>query len=49
MDVYGRLWMAPRAGFEVRSKPLNVHFVQRMDELNTPARTPRFSIMDSRR
>jgi hypothetical protein len=49
VDVYGRPWMAPRAGFEVRSKPLNVHFVQRMDELNTPARTPRFSIMDSRR
>ena len=25
VDVYGRLWMAPRAGFEVRRKWLNGH------------------------
>jgi hypothetical protein len=50
MNVYGRLRMAPRAGFEDSRKLLNAHVVQCMYELNTPARTPRFStwILDAK-
>ena len=39
MDVYGRPWMAPRAGFEVERKFLRAHVVIGVDQMNTPIRT----------
>jgi hypothetical protein len=39
-DVYGRVWMAPRAGFEVARKFLSAHAATCVVELNTPVRTP---------
>jgi hypothetical protein len=39
-DVYGRPWMAPRAGFEMSRKVLSAHALECLGELNTPVRTP---------
>jgi len=39
VDVYGRPWMAPRAGFEVERKFLRAHVVIGVDQMNTPIRT----------
>lgn len=43
MDVYGRLWMASRAGFEMVRKFLSALVVRASDEPNTPSDTPRLS------
>ena len=40
VEVYGRPWMAPRAGFEVERNALSAHVVMYVDQLNTPSRTP---------
>jgi hypothetical protein len=40
LGVYGRPWMAPRAGFEVSRKFLSALIVPPLDEQNTPSDTP---------
>ena len=47
VDVYGRPWMAPRAGFEVTDKFLNSQAVPTSFELSTPNDTPRMCALDS--
>ena len=46
MEVYGPLWMAPRAGFEVKRKVLSAHVDSASVELNTPSDTPRTTTLD---
>jgi hypothetical protein len=41
MDVYGRVWMAPAAGFEVSHNFLSVNVDSASVEPNTPSGTPR--------
>ena len=48
VDVYGRPWMAPRAGFEVARKLLSSHAARTMGEQKTPSYTPRADALDSR-
>ena len=43
MNVYGRLWMAPRAGFEIARKLLCALVLQVCDEASTPNDTPRIA------
>jgi hypothetical protein len=45
-DVYGSPWMAPRAGFELERKLLNVHVIVCVEQLSTPARTPFLSKLE---
>ena len=45
VDVYGRLWMAPRAGFEVRRKWLNGHLPAGSRWSRYPGDTPRPSAL----
>jgi len=44
--VYERLWMAPRAGFEVERKLLNGLGVRARDAADTPDDTPRLAALD---
>ena len=41
MNVYGRLWMAPRAGFQIDHKFLSARVVRSPDASSTPSDTPR--------
>ena len=49
LDVYGRLWMAPRAGFEIDRKLMSAQIVLRVEELHTPSDTPLVSRLRERR
>ena len=40
LDVYGRPWMAPRAGFEIGRKLLSTQMTWKFDRPSTPRDTP---------
>src|SRR6185369_11452587 len=47
LEVPGRPWMAPRAGFQIARKLLSERVAQTSNELDTPSDTPRIHALRS--